>query len=350
MTKTSVIILNWNGEELLKQFLTAVTTHTNGDECRVVVADNGSTDGSVAFLQTHYPEVELILFDRNHGFADGYNKAIQQVDSEYVILLNSDVETTPGWTLPLTSYLDDHPETAAVQPAVRSYRQKNFFEYAGACGGFIDRYGYPFCRGRILNVVEEDLGQYRDEIPVFWATGACLCIRRCDYLEAGGLDGRFFAHMEEIDLCWRLNARGRGVVSVPSSQVYHIGAASLGKDDPRKLYLNFRNNLLMLYKNLPQRRLFSTFFVRFMLDLLATVHLLIQGKVKSSQAVVEAYHDFWKMRPTYRDLRQENLLLTTVSELPGEYRRSILIAYYLRNKRTYGSLFRKGDDAIRNEN
>ena len=350
MTKTSVIILNWNGEELLKQFLPAVITHTGRDCCRVIVADNGSTDGSVAFLQNHFQDVELIQFDQNHGFAEGYNKAIQLVDSEYVILLNSDVETTPGWAVPLIAYLDGHPEVAAVQPVIRSFHQRSHFEYAGAGGGLIDRYGYPFCRGRILDVVEEDRGQYRSEKPLFWATGACLCIRRSDFIKAGGLDSRFFAHMEEIDLCWRLNARGRRVVCVTSSVVYHIGGASLGKENPRKLYLNFRNNLLMLYKNLPRKRLVTTFFVRIILDFLALLHLLMVGKVKSSFAVVEAYRDFLKMRSSYLENRRENLRLTLNGNLPGEYRKSILIAYYLRNKRTYDSLFRQGDDAIQNEN
>ncbi len=349
MTSTSVIILNWNGAELLKQFLPAVTSHTNGKDCRVIVADNGSTDGSVAILQTHFPEVELILFEENLGFAEGYNKAIQQVDSEYVILLNSDVETTPGWIEPLVAYLDHHPEVAAVQPVIRSFHQRSRFEYAGAAGGLIDRYGYPFCRGRILEVVEEDRGQYRNELPLFWATGACLCIRRNDFVKAGCLDNHFFAHMEEIDLCWRLNARGRSVVCVTSSVVYHVGGASLGKENPRKLYLNFRNNLLMLYKNMPPKQFFGTFLVRLVLDLLALLHLLLGGKVQSTVAVVHAYRDFLKLRPAYRNIRAENLRLTLIGDLPGVYRRSILIAYYLRNKRTYDALFPRKDDAIRSE-
>lgn len=341
MNKTSVIILNWNGKKLLQQFLPSVAAHTTGEDCRLIVADNGSSDDSVAFLQAEFPHVELIRFDHNHGFAEGYNRAIELVDSEYVILLNSDVETTEGWVQPLVSYLDAHQGVAAVQPTIRSFHQKSHFEYAGAAGGFIDRYGYPFCRGRILETVEPDRGQYRDEIPVFWATGASLCIRRSDYINAGGLDGLFFAHMEEIDLCWRLNARGRGVVSVPSSVVYHVGAASLSKENPRKLYLNFRNNLLMLYKNLPRKRLIPTFFVRFIFDFMAAVHLLIQGKVRSSISVVKAYRDFLKMRSSYSHQRRENMRLTTNINLPGTYRESILMAYYLRNKRTYASLFGK---------
>jgi len=339
MTKTSVIILNWNGEKLLEQFLPTVTAHTRDAGCRVMVADNGSTDRSVAFLKSCYPEVGLILFDRNLGFAEGYNKAIEQVDAEYVILLNSDVETTPGWIEPLISYLDAHPGVAAVQPKIRSFHHRTRFEYAGASGGFIDRYGYPFCRGRILGVVEEDRGQYDDPIPLFWATGACLCIRKCDFTEAGGLDGRFFAHMEEIDLCWRLNARGRRVVCVPSSVVYHVGGASLGKENPRKLYLNFRNNLLMLYKNLPQKNFHSTCLIRFFFDLLAMLHLLLPGKGKSSWAVITAYRDFGKMRGAYREVRRSNLQKTAATDLPVQYRRSILIDFYLLHRRTYDSIF-----------
>lgn len=350
MVKTSVIILNWNGKKLLEQFLPTVAAHTIGEESRLVVADNGSTDDSVAFLLAEYPHIELILFDHNHGFAEGYNRAIQQVDSEYVILLNSDVETTAGWVQPLIAYLDAHQDVAAVQPTIRSFHQKSHFEYAGAAGGFIDCYGYPFCRGRILDTVEHDQGQYMDEIPIFWATGASLCIRRSDYINVGGLDALFFAHMEEIDLCWRLNARGRGVVSVPSSVVYHVGGASLGKENPRKLYLNFRNNLLMLYKNLPSKRLFSTFCVRLMLDLLAAVHLMTQGKVRSSISVVKAYRDFLKMRSSYRQIRRENLRMSLNAILPGTYSGSILMAYYLRNKRTYASLISRKKNAIRNEN
>ena len=207
--KTSVVILNWNGRQLLERFLPLVLQHTENQQTEVVVADNGSTDDSVDFLSTCFPQVRLILLDKNYGFADGYNKALQQVDAEYVVLLNSDIETTENWLSPLIAYLDEHPGVAAVQPKILAQRERDRFEYAGACGGFLDMFGYPFCRGRILDNVERDLGQYDTVIPIFWATGAALCIRRRDYFDAGGLDGRFFAHMEEIDLCWRLNARGK---------------------------------------------------------------------------------------------------------------------------------------------
>lgn len=339
MIKTTVVILNWNGKSLLKQFLPLVLAHSVSDTCRVVVADNGSTDDSVAFLKRTFPELPLILLDKNYGFAEGYNKALQQIDSEYVVLLNSDVETTAGWIQKLVTYMDDHPEVAAVQPKIRSYKDREQFEYAGAAGGFIDRYGYPFCRGRILEVVEKDRGQYDSVIPLFWASGACLCIRNGDYNDAGGLDARFFAHMEEIDLCWRLNARGRKVVSLPSSVVYHVGGASLSKDNPRKMYLNFRNNLLMLYKNLPERGYATHFMMRYFFDFLAYIHLLLQGNFRSAHAVILAYRDFLSMRPSYRPVRRENLAKRTTEPISTQYGGSILLDYYLRGKKSYRLLF-----------
>lgn len=349
MVKTSVVILNWNGKTLLEQFLPSVIAHAQSDECRVVVADNGSSDDSVAFLKTHYPDLSLILLDKNYGFADGYNKALQQIDSEYVVLLNSDVETTQNWLQPLIIYMESHPEVAAVQPKIRSYREKHRFEYAGAAGGFIDLFGYPFCRGRILEVVEEDKGQYDTVIPLFWATGACLCIRKKDYTDAGGLDARFFAHMEEIDLCWRLNARGRRVMYLPFSVVYHVGGASLSKDNPRKMYLNFRNNLLMLHKNLPQTAYLSTFITRYLFDFLAYVHLLLKGDCKSAQAVIDAHADFLKMRSSYQSIRRENLKKTTVKRIPVQYRKSILLHFYLRGQKTYDSFFPKEKELTQSE-
>ena len=243
----------------------------------ICVADNGSTDESVSYLQVNFPNVRLIVLDKNYGFADGYNKALQQVEAEYVVLLNSDVEVTKHWLEPLVEYMDTHPEVAACQPKICSERNKAFFEYAGAAGGYLDKYGYPFCRGRIFFFFLEDEGQYDTIQPIFWATGAALFIRLKDYREAGGLDGRFFAHMEEIDLCWRLRSRGRGVVCIPQSTVFHVGAATLKKENPRKTFLNFRNNLLMLYKNLPEEELHSVMCMRWCLDMLAALQFLLKS-------------------------------------------------------------------------
>ena len=337
--KTSVVILNWNGQKLLEQFLPTVLQHTLNHETEVVVADNGSSDNSVAFLKTRFPEVPVIVLDKNYGFAEGYNIALQQVDAEYVVLLNSDVETTGNWLVSMIDYLDAYPEVSAVQPKILSQKNKSFFEYAGAAGGFIDKFGYPFCRGRILDNVEQDLGQYNTVIPVFWATGACLCIRRKDYFEAGGLEARFFAHMEEIDLCWRLNARGKKVECLPQSVVYHVGGASLDKENPRKTYLNFRNNLLMLYKNVPTKKLIFIFSIRLMLDALAYVHLLVKGKFGNAQSVVEAHRDFFKMRPDFTFNRRENLEKTVVKDISVKFNGSILWNYYVKGRKTYQSIF-----------
>jgi GT2 family glycosyltransferase len=330
--------LNWNGRKLLERFLPPVLRHSPDGECNVVVVDNASEDDSLTFLGTHYPDLRVIALDRNYGFAEGYNRALQQLDTEYAVLLNSDVETTPGWLHALVSCMDAHPDVAAVQPKIRSYGERNRFEYAGASGGFIDRYGYPFCRGRILHVLEEDHGQYDTEIPIFWATGACLCIRRRDYLEAGGLDARFFAHMEEIDLCWRLNVRGRRVMCVPASVVYHVGGASLRQGSPKKIYLNFRNNLLMIYKNVPQRTYRITFITRFFLDAVACLHLLLKGDFGAARAVVCAYRDFLKMRPSFKLLRRENLRMTVTERIPAQYGGSILFDFYFKGKKSFAAL------------
>lgn len=338
--KTAVIILNWNGQKLLEEFLPTVLQHSLSDDTKVVVADNGSTDNSVEYLKTNFPEVPLIIFEENYGFADGYNKAIEQVDAEYVVLLNSDVETTPDWISTLINYMDENPGVAAVQPKILAQLQKSHFEYAGAAGGYIDRYGYPFCRGRILGNLEEDRGQYDTQAPIFWATGACLCIRRKDYLNVGGLDGRFFAHMEEIDLCWRLNARGYIVECVPQSTVYHVGGASLAMESPRKTYLNFRNNLLMLYKNVPSDRLAATMFVRFFLDILAFVHFLVRGKANNAMAVVGAFRDYLKMKPEFRDSRNENQQKAITKHIGTIYNKSILWSYYALGKRRFSNLNR----------
>jgi hypothetical protein len=336
--KTSVVILNWNGRKLLERFLPVVLQHTLDHQTEVVVADNGSSDDSVDFLNTRFPQVPLIILDKNYGFAEGYNKALRQVDAEYVVLLNSDVETTENWLSTMISYLDEHPGVSALQPKILAQRNKTGFEYAGACGGFLDRFGYPFCRGRILDNVEQDRGQYDTVIPVFWATGACLCIRRKDYFEAGGLDARFFAHMEEIDLCWRLNARGKRIECLPQSVVYHVGAASLEKENPRKTYLNFRNNLLMLYKNARIRSLLVVFTVRLILDALAFLHLLSMGKFDNAKSVIEAHRDFFRMMPGFRHDRRENLRRRLVTVIPTKFKGSILWNYYVKRKKTYSDL------------
>lgn len=338
MKKVSVVILNWNGVGMLQKFLPGVIKYSQGEGVEVCVADNGSTDESVVWLQTYCPDVRLIVLGKNYGFADGYNMALQQVEAEYVVLLNSDVEVTPHWLDPLMEYMDAHPEVAACQPKIRSERNKALFEYAGASGGYLDKYGYPFCRGRIFDVVEEDKGQYDTIQSIFWATGAALFIRLKEYRAAGGLDGRFFAHMEEIDLCWRLRSRGRGIVCIPQSTVYHVGAATLKKENPRKTFLNFRNNLLMLYKNLPKKELKRVMFLRGVLDGVAALVFLLKGEKEAACAVLQARKEFKRIRPDFETSRAENMEKAVSAVIPERVDYSILWKYHAGRKKVFSSL------------
>ena len=297
----SVIILNWNGAEMLRRYLPSVVESLHDSDVSIqtelIVADNGSTDNSLDVLAKEFPTVKTIVLDKNYGFAEGYNRAIEQVDSEFVVLLNSDVETPKGWLEPLLDYLETHPDIAAVQPKIRSWKNKSFFEHAGAAGGFVNALGYPYCRGRVLWHVEEDKGQYDSVIDVDWTSGACMCVRTKVYKELGGLDASFFAHMEEIDLCWRMRNADWRLVCVPQSTVFHLGGGSLHYDNPCKNYLNHRNNLLMIYKN--KKHPFGVLFIRFFLDYAAAFFYLLQGRPKSFKAVFEARRDFHKMRVNY---------------------------------------------------
>ena len=338
MKKVSVVILNWNGVGMLQKFLPKVVECSAMEGVEICVADNASTDESVSYLQANFPNVRLIVLDKNYGFADGYNRALEQVEAEYVVLLNSDVEVSPHWLEPLVEYMDAHPEVAACQPKIRSERNKEYFEYAGAAGGYLDKYGYPFCRGRIFEVVEKDQGQYDAIQPIFWATGAALFIRLKDYQGAEGLDGRFFAHMEEIDLCWRLRSRGRGIVCIPQSVVYHVGAATLKKENPRKTFLNFRNNLLMLYKNLPEKEMKKVMFIRGLLDWVATFVFLLKGDGKNARAVWQARKEFKHICPDFASSRAENLAKATGQSIPEKVDYSILWKFYACGKKVFSRL------------
>lgn len=342
MKKIAVVILNWNGLDMMKRFLPGVVK--DSPEADVVVADNASTDESVAWLEREMPEVRRIVLDQNYGFAEGYNRGLAGLDKaleaeaeespEYYLLLNSDVEVTEGWLKPLLAYMDGHSEVAACQPKLRCQWAPEMLEYAGACGGYIDWLGYPFCRGRVQGKIEKDEGQYDTIAPILWASGAALMIRSKDYWEAGGLDGRFFAHQEEIDLCWRLRARGRGIVCIPESVVYHVGGGTLPKENPRKTYLNFRNNLLLLYKNLSDSELKRVMWRRRWLDALASVFFLLKGNLGSFKAVWKGRRDFNRMRPDFEKDRRENLRLTTVDPIPEVYPKCILWhkpAFHARN-------------------
>lgn len=338
MKKLAIVILNWNGKAMLAQFLPSVCTFSKGEDIVVVMADNGSTDDSVAFVKEHFPDVQIVLLDQNYGFAEGYNRALGQLDAEYFLLLNSDVEVTENWLSPLLSYMDAHPDVAACQPKIRAFHNKAFFEYAGACGGYLDKYAFPFCRGRIFSNVEEDKGQYDSVADVFWATGAALMVRSDDYLSAGGLDGTFFAHMEEIDLCWRMRSRGRRIVCVPDSVVYHVGGGTLNVENPRKTYLNFRNNLLMIYKNVPESFLKRVMLARFFFDYVAVAQYCAKGDFANAKAIFRARREFRRIRADYDAKRRENLSLQTLPMIPEVLNRSLVFASFLMGKKKFSDL------------
>jgi GT2 family glycosyltransferase len=308
------------------------------DLAEVVVVDNGSSDDSIELLKSSFPETRIIPLDENCGFAGGYNKAIEQIESEYAVLLNSDVEVTHGWLEAPLAVLETDTSVAGVQPKIRAEKQKDHFEYAGASGGYMDRYGYPFCRGRIMHVVEKDEGQYDNTADILWGSGACLFIRTALYRESGGLDATFFAHQEEIDLCWRLRSRGYRMVSTPQSVVYHVGGATLHTGSPQKTFLNFRNNLLMLYKNLPDEELASVMCIRFWLDYLAALRFLLNGHPQNAKAVYDARKAFFQLKPEYQSIRRENLQKTSNHSIPEILKKSLLIAFYLKGQKKFNAL------------
>lgn len=332
MSRVAVVILNYNGKELLEKFLPSVIDFSG--EAEIVVADNYSTDGSREFLQQAFPHVRLIPISCNLGFCGGYNYALQQIQADYYVLLNSDVEVTPNWLVPITSLLDNDPSVAAAQPKILSYKEKQQFEYAGAGGGFIDSLGYPFCRGRIFDSLEEDHGQYNDTVPVFWATGACMTVRADLFHSIGRLDETFFAHMEEIDLCWRLNRAGHRVMYCGNSTVYHIGGATLNKSNPRKTYYNFRNGLILLIKNMSLGQLWYKLPLRLGLDWIAATKFLFTGYGMDFLAIIRAHF--------YILIHCFGLFAKRSSQLPfnaGQiYNGSIIVDYYLKGRRKFSDL------------
>ncbi len=383
--KTAVVILNYNGEKMLKEFLPSVLRFTDMEEAQVIVADNASTDGSIHLLETEFPQVPVIRLTENWGFAEGYNKALSQIDAQYYLLLNSDVMVSEGWLEPLVAYLDHNPDTAAAQPKLLKYTllqplpqplpdregelqtadilpQENIlkqyaplpyrggvggeavseaFEYAGAAGGFIDRWGYPYCRGRIFSVIEQDNGQYNEPMEIHWATGACMLVRSEDYWQAGGLDGRFFAHNEEIDLCWRLRIMGKRIMCLPESKAYHLGGGTLPQGNPRKTYLNFRNNLTMLYKNLPEKDLKPVMRMRYFLDRLAALQSLLTGNIADAKAIFKARKDFSDWQESYktdRETIQHSRKHNSNTRIGDTSRISILWQYHVRRRRKWSLL------------
>jgi GT2 family glycosyltransferase len=331
--RVSVVILNWNGKKFLQKFLPSLLANSI-NKADIIVADNASADDSVEYLRSDFPGVRIIQHNKNYGFAKGYNLALAQVEADYYILLNSDIEVTPNWIQPVIDLMESDESIAACQPKIRSYAEPQKFEYAGASGGFIDKYGYPFCRGRMFLSIEEDVGQYDDAIEIFWATGACLFVRANLFHKFGGLDEDFFAHMEEIDFCWRLKNEGYKIMYCPSSVVYHIGGGTLPKISWRKTYLNFRNNCILLYKNLPDNQLIEVFAKRLILDGIAATKFLITAGFKDFFAVSKAHFSFYS---SIRKTRQKRKKLKQ-GQVKNIYQKNIVFEYYLRGKKKFSDL------------
>ena len=334
MKRVAIVILNYNGKKFLEEFLPNVIANTDADLAEIVVADNASTDDSKEFMRERFPEIRLIDNGSNGGFATGYNIALRQIEAEYYVLLNSDIEVTPHWVEPVIELMDANPNIAACQPKILSYFEKEKFEYAGASGGFIDRYGYPFCRGRVFQHLEEDHGQYDNACEVFWATGACMFVRADLYHRYGGLDDSFFAHMEEIDFCWRMKNLGYQIYCCPQSKVYHIGGGTLPKSSARKTYLNFRNNLSLLYKNLPSNRVFVVIVYRILLDWVAALKFLVGGGFADFWAVIRAHFAFYGRIGSIRKVRKD-LPRRPVGQM---YQQNIVFQNFLKGKKTFSEL------------
>ncbi len=340
MTKVAIVILNWNGEKLLKEFLPVVIENSQLSGVEVIVADNASTDSSIEILETIFPSVRIIQLDRNYGFTGGYNRALKLVKAEYIILLNSDIAPKKNWLPPLIKEMEENSKIAICVPKIKSYRQPNLFEYAGAAGGYIDKYGFPFCKGRIFNKIEEDTGQYNQSSSIFWASGAALMIRSKLFYETGGLDEDFFAHMEEIDLCWRLKNRGWNIKYIANSEVYHLGGATLDYKNPKKVYLNFRNNLCLLTKNIPKYKILIKLLQRMFLDGIAAIKFLLSGEFTNFWSVIKAHLNFYLLFPKMYLKRINNLKHVTTNKHNEVYSGSIVIQFFLRNKVKYSELER----------
>ena len=333
MTKTAIVILNWNGKKFLEKFLPYVIQYSMKD-AEIIIADNASSDDSLTFMQLNYPEIRIVRNSENGGFSKGYNDALAQIDAEYYVLLNSDIEVTENWIKPIIKLMDSDKNIAVCQPKLRSYTERNKFEYAGAAGGFIDKYGYPFCRGRLFQYLETDNGQYDDVCEVFWATGAAMFVRADLYNKFGGLDNDFFAHMEEIDFCWRLKNEGYKIMYCPDSVVYHVGGGTLPKNNSRKTYLNFRNNFFLLFKNLPNDRLLKVFIFRLLLDSIAGIKFLSEGGFKDLFAVVRAHFSFYASF-SKNIKKRKSIQPQKVSQI---YMHNIVWEHYIANKKLFSEL------------
>ncbi|MEY2670689.1 MAG: hypothetical protein RLZZ577_1005 [Bacteroidota bacterium] len=330
--KVAVVILNWNGKQLLEQFLPSVVQYSK--EATVYVADNASTDDSVAFIKDQFPEVSIVVNPTNTGYAGGYNDALQHIEADVYALVNSDIEVTENWLQPIIKAFQNEPTTAIIQPKILDYKNKDYFEYAGAAGGFIDQYGYPFCRGRIFNTLEKDLGQYDTNQEIFWASGACFFIRSNVYKELKGFDTSFFAHQEEIDLCWRAINKGHTIKYLFESKVFHVGGATLQQGNPKKTELNFRNSLLMLTKNLPEKVLFRVLFIRMVLDGIAGIKFLLEGQPKHLVAVLKAHFSFYQRFAINYNKRD------TYQQTKYYFTKSIVLSYFINKIHFFNELIR----------
>ena len=338
MYKTAIVILNWNGLHYLKMFLGTVVKHSLDYETIVCIADNGSDDGSPEWVADNFKEVKLIKLDKNHGFAGGYNLAISQLNTRYFVLLNSDIEVTEGWLQPLVSFMDNNPDAASCQPKILSYTNRDQFEHAGAAGGFIDKYGYPFCRGRIFHITEKDTGQYNSLTDIFWSSGACMAVRSESWEKCKGFDDGFFAHMEEIDLCWQFNNLGLRVTYIPDSVVYHVGGGTLPYNSPFKIYLNFRNSLFLLYKNLPDSKLNKTLFIRRVLDGMAALLFIAKGNFTAVRSIWKAHIDYYRCLGQLKEKRKLVKMLCNNQSEKLILNKSLVFEFYVKGHKTYSSL------------
>ena len=334
----AVVILNWNTRHLLERFLPEVIRKTSHPQTTIVVADNGSTDGSAELIKNHFPEVELITLNKNYGYAGGYNRVIKQLKTPYVVLLNSDVIPASNWIEPLITCMEQNPNTAACVPKIKALNEPDHFEYAGAAGGFIDKWGYPFCRGRIFDTIEKDNGQYNKSDEIFWGSGAALMVRTKLFNQSGGLEDSFFAHMEEIDWCWRMKNQGFKIRYCPQSEIFHLGGGTLNSMSSKKTYLNFRNNLYMLYRNLPDKTLKKTIIIRLLMDGLAAIKFLIGGELGNFWAVFKAHHHFFRRIPHLKKERNQLKKKVTNHKHPEIYNKSIVWDFFLRKKRYFSNL------------
>ena len=336
--KVAIVLLNWNGRKLLEKFLPVLYQNTYESDIAIYVADNNSDDDSVQWVKDNYPQTEIIALHKNYGFAQGYNLALARINARYYVLLNTDIEVPPKWLAPLTELLDNNPDIVAAQPKIKSFKHPQYFEYAGAAGGFIDRFGYPFCRGRILGTLEKDNGQYNTISPIFWASGATMIIRSSIFHEAGGFDPDFFAHQEEIDLCWRIKNRGYHIYYQPNSVVYHVGGGTLANESPHKLFLNYRNNLFLIYKNIPAHKFPQILFIRLVLDFSSAMIYLLRLKTPQFKSVIKAYIAVIKQLNSLRAKRKKLQSKRIEDEHAEIFSKSIVFYYFLKNKKFFSKL------------